>query len=249
MRDDRQFIIDRFHEVKALGFVPSRRSSDTGIGKTFEDYVGVVENNLAEPDLAGYEIKSHRELSPSFVTMFTKSPDFPCQANRYIRDTFGVPDDDDPNITKFHASIFAHTDSLVYGRIKMRIENNAADECLYICAFNKDTGQLIDKSAGYKYSTIERKLQEKLSKLFFVTAQHRRISGVEEFYFDSAEIYTNPSLTKFLQMVDNGEIMFDFRIGSYKSGTKYGKPHDHGNGFRIKEENIIQLYANRESVI
>lgn len=48
MKNDKEFIIDKFKEVKKLGFVPSHRKNNTGIGKTFEDYVGVVENNLDE---------------------------------------------------------------------------------------------------------------------------------------------------------------------------------------------------------
>lgn len=71
MKNNKDYIIEKFHQVKALGFVQSKRSHNTGIGKTFEDYVGVVENNLDEPDLAGFEIKTHREQSQSYVTLFT----------------------------------------------------------------------------------------------------------------------------------------------------------------------------------
>lgn len=77
MRNDEILMLERFYKVKALGYVKSNRSHNTGIGKTFEDYVGVVENNLEEPDFAGYEIKSHREYSQSYITLFTKSPSFP----------------------------------------------------------------------------------------------------------------------------------------------------------------------------
>ena len=51
-----------------------------------------------------------------------------------------------------------------------------------------------------------------------------------------------------LKMIDEGDIMYDIRIGSYKSGRNIGKPHDHGSGFRIKEYNICKLYANYEKV-
>ena len=83
MNSNKKLIIERFKAVKSLGFVESRRSHNTGIGKTFEDYVGVLENNLDTPDLAGFEIKSHRIASQSYVTLFTKSPSFPRGANNY----------------------------------------------------------------------------------------------------------------------------------------------------------------------
>lgn len=84
--ENKDFIISKFKEVKSLEYVPSNRANNTGIGKTFEDYIGVVENNLDEPDLAGFEIKSHRGASCSYVTLFTKSPSFPKRANAYLKD-------------------------------------------------------------------------------------------------------------------------------------------------------------------
>jgi hypothetical protein len=40
-----------------------------------------------------------------------------------------------------------------------------------------------------------------------------------------------------MEALDLGYVMFDFRIGAYKSGKMIGKPHDHGSGFRIKKKN------------
>ncbi len=144
---NKQLIIKEFRRIKKLGFVKSRRRSNTGIGKTFEDYIGVEENNIDKPDFAGYEIKAHREISSSYVTLFTKAPSFPKGANTYLKDTYGTP-----------------------------------------------------------------------------------------------------SFTKFLNMIDKGLIMYDIRIGSYKTGKNIGKTHDHGSGFRILEKNLKTLYSASESV-
>ena len=75
--ENKDFIISKFKEVKSLEYVPSNRANNTGIGKTFEDYIGVVENNLDEPDLAGFEIKSHRGASCSTLPYSRKAPHFP----------------------------------------------------------------------------------------------------------------------------------------------------------------------------
>src|SRR3989338_8132560 len=64
-----------FLAIKEKGWVPSNRFHDTGIGKTFEDFIGVIENNKASADYKGkIELKSTRELSESMITLFTKSP-------------------------------------------------------------------------------------------------------------------------------------------------------------------------------
>lgn len=102
---NREKMIEAFYKVKNLGWVESHRRNNTGIGKTFEDYVGVVENNLNEPDLFGYEIKSHRSESSSYVTLFTKSPSYPTKgANAYLKDHFGS-NYPDSKLKKLHTSI------------------------------------------------------------------------------------------------------------------------------------------------
>lgn len=248
-RDNKQFIVERFKEVKSLGFVKSKRSNNTGIGKTFEDYVGVVENNLEEPDLAGFEIKSHRTVSSNYVTLFTKAPTFPKGANRFLRDSFGTPYEENPELKKLHTSMFATKFNSYNGQYSFRLRNDRQEKRLIISVHEIDTHRLINDAVGYSYDSIRKVLEKKLRQLFYVSAERRYDDkGVEEFHFNHAEIYTNPSLEKFLDLIDNGLIMYDIRIGSYGSGKMYGKPHDHGAGFRILEGNLHLLYEHKENV-
>lgn len=241
-------IIEAFLKVKAMGWVESHRSHNTGIGKTFEDYVGVVENNLKAPDLFGFEIKAHRKGSNSYVTLFTKSPSHPKGANAYLKDKFG---EDYPNapIKKLHTSMFANSANKYIGKYSFKLIHEQNEKKIYIGVYSLNKGNLLDKSVYYTYLDIKKALSQKLHDLLFVSAQRRyNKNNNEEFYFDSAQIYTNPSLANFLKMLDAGEIMYDIRIGAYQSGTKYGKPHDHGSGFRIKENDIIKLYSTVENI-
>ncbi len=249
MKTDREKIIEGFYQVKNLGFVKSNRKNNTGIGKTFEDYIGVVENNEDRPDLYGYEIKSHREASSSYVTLFTKSPNFPKGANTYLRDTFGTPYEDNPALKKLHTSMFASRYNSYVGKLSFRLINDRENKTIKIGVYDYNTQTLLDDSVGYTYECLSKILNKKLKRLFYVSAQRKSdIDGNEEFYFDKAEIFTEPSFEQFLMMIDNGLIMYDIRIGSYGSGTKYGKPHDHGSGFRIQESNIHLLYSNKETI-
>src|SRR3989338_133028 len=84
-----------FLVVKEKGWIPSNRFHDTGIGKTFEDLIGIVENNNSLADYQGIlELKSSRELSENMVTLFTKSPFFPKRANAILRERYGKPDEE-----------------------------------------------------------------------------------------------------------------------------------------------------------
>ena len=57
--------ISRFNAVRELGWVPSLRSNNTGIGKTLEDLMEIEENNSDGPDLGDVESKSQRARSSS----------------------------------------------------------------------------------------------------------------------------------------------------------------------------------------
>lgn len=241
-------IIENFHKVKSLGYVKSTRKNNTGIGKTFEDYIGVVENNIREPDLFGYEIKSQRELSNSYVTLFTLSPTFPPKANAILKDRFGTPYEENKTLKKLHTSMFVSRPNTYCNKYSFQLLNNKDEEKIYIVVSDLNTEEIIDQSTYYSYDVIKRTIEQKLNKLFFVTASQEIRDGDEYFYFNKAEIYTEPTFENFINLLDNGQIMYDIRIGSYKSGKNFGKAHDHGSGFRIKGKDICKLYSIREEV-
>lgn len=248
MNNHKEQLIEKFQKIKALGFVSSHRKNNTGIGKTFEDYIGVVENNADEPDLLGYEFKSHREESSSYTTLFTKSPSFPKGANKYLRDIYGQPYDGKPELKRIHTSMFATKGNTYAGKYSFRLINYHEDSTIRIGVFDLKSGALLDSSVGYNYKDIERVIERKLKNLFYVSAERKYEEDTELFAFTKAKIYTNPTLERFLKMLDDGLIMYDIRIGSYSSGKSIGKPHDHGSGFRILEANLRLLYAEEETV-
>lgn len=248
MNNNKKQIIERFRQVKALGFVKSNRTNNTGIGKTFEDYVGVVENNIDEPDLFGYEIKSHREEAASYITLFTKSPDFPPKANTRLKEEYGIPYEDNETLKKLHTSMFASRYNTFSNTYSFRLINERKNKVIRIGIYTADTKELIDDSTGYTYDCLENILKKKLKDLFYVSAERKFEKGDEYFYFNKAEIYSNPTLDKFLKLIDEGLIMYDIRIGSYKTGKNKGKAHDHGSGFRILEPNLHLLFKDRETI-
>lgn len=135
------------------------------------------------------------------------------------------------------------------GRHSFRLIHKPEEGRIYIGVFTLGGDDLLDCSVYYTYKDISAALNDKLHDLFYVRAQRRHNDdNTESFYFDSAEIFTAPSLRNFLEMLDNGEIMYDIRMGAYCSGKNCGKPHDHGSGFRIREENIKRLYSIHEKV-
>lgn len=208
-----------------------------------------MENNLDKPDLAGYEIKSHRELSQSYSTLFTKAPSFPKGANAYLKDRFGIPYENNSNLKRLHTSMFADKTNTYAGKYAFRLINDRANKRILIAIYSLNTKKLIDASCGYTYEDLEKRLNKKLKNLFFVKAKTKtKKDGKECFYFYEAAIYEKFSFDNFLKLLDKGLIMYDIRIGSYQSGKNIGKAHDHGSGFRILEKNLCKLYSEKEIV-
>lgn len=241
-------MIARFREVKSMGYIPSHRTSDTGIGKTFEDCVGVAENNINAPDLFGFEIKAHRENSSSYVTLFTKKPSFPDDANSILNAKFGTPYPNNPTLNSLHTSMFADKGNTYMGKYSFQLCVDQNAKKIFIQVSDLQTGNILDKSAGYTFEEIEETLKNKLENLFYVSAKRQKSGGTELFLFHKADVYMHPSIERFIDLLQEGEIMYDIRIGSYKSGTNYGKSHDHGSGFRILPQSLGKMFTYHEEV-
>ncbi len=231
----------KFEAIKAMGFVKSHRSSSTGIGKTFEDLLEVEENNRKSPDFEHFEVKSKRDLSESYITLFTKSPTFPIRVNRYLREKFGFNHEIHQNVKILIASIFAHRYTVLRNTYNLKMKNDKDNERINI-EFYDINEKLIENHVYYSYEDIRKCLNKKLRHLFIVHAEVKKIDGVEHFKYTKATVYLNVKVEHFLNMLDSGNIMFDLRMGVYLTGKLQGKPHDYGSGFRIKRDNIKDLY-------
>lgn len=237
-----------FYRIKQLGYVENTRpkNNDGGIGNTFEDLLGVEENNKKEADFEGIEIKSQRYFSGSFISLFTKSPDYPKKANSYLRETYGeVRDESHPEKKKLYASIFGNKYSEVYSKYKMKLNVNR--EAQKIELEIRDLEDNVLDIVTWDFETIQ-KASEKLKDLCLVFAEEKKENDVKYCHFIKANIYYNFDFNNLLDEIEKGNIQFDIRIGVYNSGKNYGKTHDHGSGFRIKRENFRNLYSSYEEI-
>jgi len=242
---DADKFIESFQKVKEMGEIKSNRSGNTGVGKTLEDIMNVEENNLQIPDLFNFEIKSQRNLSESYVTLFTKSPK-PPRINNTLRLKYGSNDEVFNDIKVLHTSVFHsrwNTHMAGYGyRTYVDYEN----EKLLLKLKSLETDVEEDFTIYWDFEDLNIKLNNKLQNLAFVKADVSRREDGEYFFFKECILYTGGlTLNRFLKAIEDDYIMFDVRIGAYKNPNNratYGKIHDHGSGFRIKKQNFLNLY-------
>jgi len=242
-------IIKEFKKIKELGFVKSNRPNnrDGGIGNTFEDYLGVAENNFKLPDFESFEIKSKRELNTSYTSLFCKSPNYPKKANTILKERFGEFRNTDFTEHKIlYASIFTHRKSLIYEKFNMQLVVDKLEQKLKLIVEDIKTGESYN-DVYWDFNKLER-ASSKIKSLFIVYAEEKLIDKTRYYHYNKAEIFLDFSFDKFLNALESGIIMFDIRIGVYNSGKYFGKAHDHGSGFRIKAKDILQLYSEKITV-
>jgi len=238
-----QKIKSEFQRIKNLGFVENKRptSKDGGIGNTFEDLLGVKENNLKDADFMGFEVKSKRIFNESYLSLFTKSPSHPKGANRILKDNFGeVRNEDFPGSKKLYASIFGNRHSLIYSKFNMKLELDRNNDQLKL-VIKDENFNLLNEDVFWTFESLQ-KASAKINKLFVVYADSMIQNGVTQFHYKEAEVFLDFNFEAFLNFISEGKIMFDIRIGVHKSGKQKGKAHDHGSGFRIKANDLSGVY-------
>lgn len=166
-------LLTKFTEIAAQGWIESHRQHNTGIGKTFEDLLEKVEDNLGEPDYKGIELKTHRKNSNSFTTLFTACPDGPNPSeNTRLRETYGEIDTDS-GLKTLHTSIFATRKTTYFNKFKFQMEVNYEDKKIYLLVFNMNE-ELLEKITFWTFDSLNKKLEKKLKILALVDSKSKK---------------------------------------------------------------------------
>lgn len=226
----------RLLKLKKKGFVSSKRKGPTGIGHTLEQELHLTETNLAIPDIGGrVELKATRKNSGSLVTLFTFNRAVWQIHQKEIIEKYGYIDE--KNRQSLYSTVF-------YGHPNpqnFRIELNKSKNKVHLYY---STDILLATWSAY---TIVGKFITKLERLLVVLADSKinDKTGKEEFLFNEAYILSNPSPENFLTAFENSQVAIDLRMHLKDTGGV----RNHGTGFRIKENNIINLYSYRKQIL
>lgn len=250
---DLELLRDKLAEIKLMGWVKNKRPGNAGgVGNTLEDLLNVAENNLQLPDFGDWELKSQRAKTGSLLTLFHSEP-LPRKARivpKILLPMYGWPHQEagttyPSNEKSFRQTINATT---VSDRgFTVNIDRNS--QCIFISFdFSKIDNrhaawrEFVRNGVGigdiqpnpyWKFEDISKKLSAKLNNLMYVQADTKRVHGEEFFKYNKMEAYVDPTLERFLSLVEEGEIYIDFDA---RTG------HNHGTKFRIKPAAKTKLY-------
>ncbi|MDH5716807.1 MAG: MvaI/BcnI family restriction endonuclease [Spirochaetia bacterium] len=227
-----------FKKIKNKGFIETKRHGNTGIGKTFEDVCGIVENNVGKPDFRGIEIKSQRNYTGSYITLFTKAPTYPLRVNTLLREKYGSFDVKFPDMKVLHTSVFAKDYNTHKSGFGYKLEVDKKNKKIFLLIKDLKNNKVLEKNIYWSFEVLDYIIENKLKYIAFITAHTKEKNNKEFFHFTKATLLKEFSFNKFIELLLNNLIMFDIRIGVYKSGKNKGRTHDHGSGFRMSKKSL-----------
>lgn len=242
MKKDIQYIKNNFEKIKDLGWVEAKRTGTTGIGYTLENLFGIKENNFEIPDFNVFELKSHHTYSRSYITLFNASPDGDYLFElEHLRKKYGYPDKDFKQYKVINCDSFANKITNLGNKYKQKIKINLKENKIRLHILDNNLN-LIDQEVSWSFEMLKEKFERKLNFLVFVEADKKFANGKTYFKYKQIIFYQAHSFNKFIELIDNGTIKITFKIGLFKSGKRFGQPHDHGTSFSILEEKLNLLY-------
>lgn len=231
--------IKEYKKICEMGWIRTHRSGPTGVGKTLEDLLGIPENNDDSPDFGDYELKSCRLNSNSMLTMFTRAPQ-PPRSNTYLRLKYGYSSDAYDNDNKvLHSTLSADRYTPI---------SNTGNKLKIVCDSEKISIASQDgiEEVYWTREALKKCFEKKYkNKFVYAKAESRGKGASEEFRYVEAYEVSGFDYNAMIELLEKGKIYVDLRIGQYPDG----RTHDHGTGFRIKENDQPLLFQVRNRIV
>jgi hypothetical protein len=228
--------ITKLEEIKSRGYVGTHRPGPTGIGKTLEDLLGIVENNIDISNTAFAELKSARRASLSMMTLFTRAP-LPPRANSKLLNGYGYVTEKSRGRKVLHTTTFTTGYNTLRGQIGFKV--NVGPSRVWLVS--RDGSEL-----GYwDEPTLKQAFEKKLHHVLYVLADTRGRGGTEEFWFNEVWLLSGFDYPGFATALKEGTVCVDVRIGQFPNGA----PHDHGTGFRVLPSKFGLCFKQRQRLL
>lgn len=241
-------------DITNQGWILNKRANNQGaVGNTLEDLLSVQENNYPLPDFHNWELKAQEKGQNTLVTLFHSEPE--PRSMRFVPQillpNFGWPHTDAGTKypeTERRISLTINNTFPQQGRgFRISVDYNL--EHIYV---DFDASKIADsfedwlpdrtvaqnnfQSPYWTFSTIEKKLHDKLNNTIYIQADKKKEGRDTYFKYDHFLLLMNPSLDLFLQQVNNGKVYADFDA---RTG------HNHGSKMRIMRNAMPDLFGTQ----
>ena len=146
------------------------------------------------------------------ITLFTKSPDYPVCVNTFLRENFGSISSEYDNMKILHTTINTKdfNTHLSGNNFKILVDRNL--KRLVLQVQDNNTKQIIYENAYWSFENLQKCLEHKLKYVAIVGADEKFEGSNNYFKFTDIMLITGLTLDKFLEALENGDILVDIRI-------------------------------------
>lgn len=256
---DLELLKSKLKEIKEMGWIKNHRPGNVGgVGNTLEDLLNVPENNLQLPDFGDWELKSQRTKTGALLTLFHSEPK-PRNArivSQIMLPLYGWGHREAGTIYPVNERSFRQTINATTYSDRGFIVNIDWDAQRIFVSFDfskidnrhGEWRNFIKNGVGigdvlpnpyWTFEDISKKLNIKLNNLIYVKAEEKTMKNETYFRYNEIEAYVDPTIDKFLELVEVGAIYIDFDA---RTG------HNHGTKFRIRPTAKKDLYQRHIKV-
>lgn len=225
-------------EIKDQGFIPTKRTGDTGVGFTLETLLGIPANSKKAPDFKGIEIKAGRKKSVASgrTTIFSQVPSWKISRLKGSKDI--LKERGRYNAAKKRNQLFHEIDATKPNSYGLILKCDDEAQLLHQDCHQAD---VIDRDVSWEYQTLIRRLQEKHRQTFWVKAETRGSKSDEEFWYNSVQYTSGVNPLRLPLLIESGIISVDYTIKE----TPTGGAKDQGYLFKIKQADLSLLFKSR----
>lgn len=233
--------------------------ADKDAGDTLEYLLGLKTNNRTDADFEGLiELKTKRgRISSTPSTLFTLRPEFdglliskiePTDRSRVSAFTryYGYKNDIHPDAKSLFISIGPRFNNKNNHDFYLKLNNKKERVELRRMHSNPENDEV---TAFWSYINLKHALEEKHPATLWVNVSVSKSPNnpqLAQFSYNHAKLTLAAQFTTFLKLIETGTVFYDWR-GYVNPTGKYGGKN-HGNAWRIRSQDIDELFSSSEEI-
>ncbi len=229
-------LLGRLRDISKLGFVPTKRQGDTGIGFTLERLLGIEANSSRKPDYKGIELKASRTSRERMVSLFSQVPDW----NTSQLDALGVVEKygyrRDVGPRRLYCTVSSRLNSQ---RLVLSLDERSS---LVRMRHLRVAGGH-DEVLCWPVADLKGAFASKHRETMWVTAEARGSGGNEAFHYKLVELTSRPLVEHLGFLVDSGVVSVDLTLKQREVSDRPASVKDHGYLFRMRTNDKLLAFG------
>ena len=256
-------LIQALREISESGWHKAERDTrrarnDGAAGNLLESLLGIEENNLPLPNANEWELKVQRRGTASLLTLKHLEPS--PRAFKFVSDIllpkYGWRHAEAGNRYPAHEMSFRQTVAaseftnrgfkieIDSDRVSVRFDSQHVSpvHAEWLDSVRARVGNIEDLNPRpyWGLEDLSGAFSAKLNNAFYVIADSKKLEGQEYFRYSEVRMLSGFSINGFVELLETGNAFVDFDA---RTG------HNHGTKFRVRRNQLPNLYAGHDLVV